>query len=337
MPAFRTVAPKLIFVAVILAVIYAGMQFLLPPKIAAIRPERGLAVEAVYATGVVEPVLSAQISPISRAPITEIRAFEGQKVQKGDVLAQLENRASSANLDELRARVSFLQAEYNRANALVKRGIASKQSLDRARSELQQAQANLKIAQQQLVDLQLIAPIDGVILRRDGEVGEMAEANEVLFTIGQEKPLRVTADVEEEDIPKVEIGQKALIKADAFPGQVLNGKINEITPMGDAIAKTYRIRLILPDESPLLVGMTAEVNIIIGENPNALLVPASAVRGGEVMVIKDGKLTPQRVVIGSSGNGKTEIVSGLEEGAVIAENPPKDLKPGARVRANVRN
>ena len=120
--------------------------------------------------------------------------------------------------------------------------------------------------------------MDGVVLRRDGEVGEIAEVGQILFRVGVPKPLQVVAEVNEEDIPRVAVGQTVLLRTDAFPGQRLEATVREITPMGDPVAKTYRIRVALPDDTPLRPGMSVEANVVTREKPNALLVPATRSR-----------------------------------------------------------
>ena len=118
--------------------------------------------------------------------------------------------------------------------------------------------------------------MDGVVLRRDGEIGEIAEAGQILYRVGVPKPLQVVAEVNEEDIPRVAVGQTALFRTDAFPDRRLEGKVSEITPMGDVAAKTFRVKMALPDDTPLKPGMSVEANIVTREKPNALLIPADA-------------------------------------------------------------
>ena len=108
---------------------------------------------------------------------------------------------------------------------------------------------------------------------------------DAVFWIGEPLPLRVTAEVDEEDIPQVRSGQRALLKADAFPDRALEGSVGQI--MGDPVQKTCRVRIALPDDTPLMIGMTIEANIIIAERP-AVLVPARALRGGRVLVLDGG-------------------------------------------------
>ena len=162
---------------------------------------------------------------------------------------------------------------------LLRRGVAAQSELDRAESEERATAALVEVAQRRLEDYLIRSPIDGKVLRRDGEPGEVRDTADAVFWIGEPLPLRVTAEVDEEDIPRVQPGQRALLKADAFPDRALEGKVGQITPKGDPVQKTYRVRIALPDDTPLMIGMTIEANIIIAERP-AVLVPARALRGG---------------------------------------------------------
>jgi multidrug efflux pump subunit AcrA (membrane-fusion protein) len=144
------------------------------------------------------------------------------------------------------------------------------------------------------------------------------QAGTPVMWVGQLKPLRITAEVDEEDIGAVRVGQEALIKADAFPGQIFTGKVSEVTPKGDPVNKVFRTRLSLPDEAPLLIGMTAEVNIITQRVPDALLIPSSAELGGKVWR-RDG---PAEVTIGIRSENEVQVLKGLGEGDEVLRTPP---------------
>src|SRR3972149_3235301 len=144
-------------------------------------------------------------------------------------------------------------------------GAATAQALERTSMDLQQVQALIAVQFERIGDYTITAPMDGILLRRDGEVGEIAEAGQVLVRVGVPKPLQIVAEVNEEDIPRVAVGQTVLLRTDAFAGQRLEGRVREITPMGDPVAKTYRIRVALPDDTPLLPGMSVEANVITRE------------------------------------------------------------------------
>jgi membrane fusion protein, multidrug efflux system len=178
----------------------------------------------------------------------------------------------------------------------------------------------------------ITAPMDGVVLRRDGEVGEIIEPGQILFRIGVPKPLQIVAEVNEEDIPRVALGQTVLLRSDAFIGRALTGKVREMTPAGDPVAKTYRIRIALPDDTPLRVGMSVEANVVTRAKENALLIPADAVQGGHVFII-DGNLVRRRgVEIGIRGARAVEVVSGLADGERVASPAPATISDGHRIR-----
>jgi len=303
----------------------------LVPKVAAVAAKRGTAVEIVYATGGVEPVTWAKVASLVRGRIVYICHCEGQTVKKGFVLTQLDDSQAKAALKELMAREDFLKREMSRVSALIARGAATTQSYERASMDLRQVEGLISVQNEKISEYTILSPMDGVILRRDGETGEIAEVGQVLFRVGVPKPLQVVAEVNEEDIPRVQVGQITLFRTDAFPNRRLEGKVSEITPMGDYAAKTFRVKIALPDDTPLQPGMSVEANIITREKPNALLVPADALQGDAVFVVQGGRLQRREVKAGIRGTRQVEVLSGLTEGERVASPAPADAKDGARV------
>lgn len=325
-------------VALLASLALAGLYFYFMTRIAVtvVHPSRGPAVEAVYATGVVEPVNWAKVGPLIAGRLAEIHVTEGQRVAKGKVLARLDDREARANVAQLAARAEFLQTELARQADLLKKNFISRQNYDRTASELLQAQAALAAARKPLAEMALIAPMDGVVLRKDGEIGESVFANQTLFWVGDPGRLWITAEVDEEDIARVKPGQRVLIKADAFPGEVLQGTVGEITPKGDPINKSYRVRVALPGNTPLRIGMTTEVNIVAREETAALLAPSGAVSDGRVWVVREGKARQVEIKTGIVGHQVTEIVAGLSEKDDVIINPPAGLKEGQSVSIKSR-
>jgi multidrug efflux pump subunit AcrA (membrane-fusion protein) len=131
-------------------------------------------------------------------------------------------------------------------------------------------------------------------------------------------------------------GKKVLIRADAFPEDVFHGKVKSITPQGDSVARSYRVRIELDTSTPLLIGMTAETNIILRESPNALLVPSLAVRENKVQVVTGDTVHVQDVTIGSRGPEKTEIVSGLNETDHLLKTYNTSLREGQKNSSSAR-
>lgn len=309
-----------------------GWRFSQWPQVAAVAAARGTAVEIVYATGGVEPVRWARVASVIRDRIVEICDCEGKAVAKGDVLARLDSREVEAQMKELRARENFLKNEMGRVSELITRGAATTQAYERASMDLQQVQGLIGVQTEKINDYTIVSPIDGIVLRRDGEIGEIAEAGQILFRVGVPAPLQVVAEVNEEDIPRVTLGQVVLFRTDAFPERRLEGKISEITPMGDVTAKTFRIKAALPADTPLKPGMSVEANIVTREKANALLVPTDAVQDNAVFIVDGVRARKRAVTVGIRGTRAVEILSGLIEGERVVSPAPADLRDGARLR-----
>jgi RND family efflux transporter MFP subunit len=295
-------------------------------------PTRGTAVEIVYATGAVEPVRWAKVASLIRDRIVELCYCEGKTVAKGDVLVRLDDREVRAQLQELRAREEFAKRELSRVTELMGRGVATTQAFEKASTELRQIQALISVQLEKLDDYTITAPMDGLVLRRDGEIGEIAEQGQILFRVGVPKPLQVVAEVNEEDIPRVAAGQVVLLRTDAFMDRRLEGKVREITPMGDAVTKTYRIRIDLPDDTPLHVGMSVEANVVTREKADALLISSDAVQASSVLVVDGNRVRRRQIEIGIRGARGVEVLSGLSENDRIASPAPQGVADGARVR-----
>ena len=304
----------------------------LPPAVAVATVSTGPAVQAVYATGNVEPVHWAKVGPAVRARIIAVLVEEGARVAAGQPMAQLDDREARHRVEEAEARANFAQEELARVRALVARDVASRATLDRAEAEARAVRAVAEAAQRRLDDYIVRAPTAGLVLRRDAEVGEVVDTPAALFWIGEPKPLRITAEVDEEDIAQIREGQRALLRADAFAGQVLNATVTQITPKGDATRKAYRVRLSLPDDTPLMIGMTVEANIVLRETTNAVLIPPAALRGSHVFVAQGEVARRRQVTVGVQGLRAVEIRQGIAVGDIVVLDPPQSLKDGQAIR-----
>lgn len=326
---------RTLFLVLLLVAAVAGVAWQMarhrPPTVAVAAARRGLAVEAVYGTGTVEPLRWARVEPLSAGRIVAVEAREGDTVVEGQVLLRLDDREQRSRLEEMEAQSRFLRNELARLDELARRGVASTQAREKAQSELERMLAGMVGVRVRLGDYNLRAPLDGIVLRRDAEVGEVAAVGKTLFWVGQPRPLWAVVEVDEEDIPRVAPGQRTLISTDAFRGRVLEGAVREITLKGDPVNKTYRVRITLPDDTPLLVGMTVDANIVVRREEAAVLVPDTAVSGGKLFVVEDGRAVARPVVVGATGEGRAEIRSGLAEGERVVVNPPSGLTDGADV------
>jgi multidrug efflux pump subunit AcrA (membrane-fusion protein) len=165
-------------------------------------------------------------------------------------------------------------------------------------------------------------------------VGEIVSTAEPLFWVGQRSPLQIVAEVNEEDIARVQERQKVLLRSDAFPTDSLLANVASITPKGDPIKKTFRVYLVLPAQSPLRIGMSVEANIVVREVENTLVVPSEAVANDAVFTIDKGRLIRIPVRIGLRGPRAVEVLEGPKEGTQIV-SPAAGLKAGGPARAKL--
>jgi RND family efflux transporter MFP subunit len=327
-------ARSLIFAAAVLALAAGAWWFFAGrgPEVRVVQPTRGTAVEIVYATGAVEPLRWSKVTSLVRQRIVEICDCEGRAVKAGDVLARLDAKEIRAQLHELEAREDFAKREVARTTELIERGATTTQAHEKAQSDLRQVMGLMTVLRERVGQYTITAPMDGIVLRQDGEVGEIAEPGTILFRVGVPKPLQVEAEVNEEDIPRVKDGQLVLFRTDAFPDRRIEGKVREITPMGDPVTKTYRIRIDLPDDTPLRIGMSVEANVVTGEKADALLIPADAMQGAHVFVVDGHVLRRREIRTGIRGTRAVEVLEGLSATDRVVTPAAANLTDGMRVR-----
>ena len=334
--ATRRVLSALGLVAIVLAA--AGGWLFLPPTLDVARLVRGPAIRAVYATGTVEASVTIRIAPQIGGRIIELKVDEGSIVKADDVLARLDDNDLRESVAELETRARYAQQQFERASRLVQSGATTKEKLDQVQADVNAARHVLRRATEQLAFMSLRTPAAGTVIRRDGEIGDYIPVNQPVFYLAKAGvPLRISADVDEEDIPLVKNGQTVLIRSDAFPSQVFRGEVKDVTPKGDPIARSYRVRIELPQETALMIGMTAEVNIVTAQKPNVLLVPSSAVKSPRVWVVRDGKLVPLTVQVGIKGRERTEVSGEIKDDDLVVVEPLQDLQAGRRVRVRVQS
>ena len=294
----------------------------------------GQAIDAVYASGVVEYVHQASIAPVVTAPIQAVPANEGDTVRAGQTLAQLDDGPQRQTALQLAAQASLARTADNRAQRLFDAGFGAKAAADDARNQRVAAEAAEASAAALLEHYRVKAPFPGRILRRDAEPGDLAAVGKPLFVIAAPKSLRVTADVDERDVAHLAVGADAEIRADAFVNKVFDGKVNEITPQGDSTNRVFRVRISVDPATVLRPGMTVETNLVTGRRPDATLVPTGALRQSAVWVIADGKAHRLPVRVGAAGADRVEVTGDLKPGSKVVLNPPSRLREGSRVTAS---
>jgi RND family efflux transporter MFP subunit len=324
----------LVIAAVALAAATAAyLYFTKQTPVTATRPIRGPAAELVYATGYVEPERPVEISSRITAPILNVLVEEGDRVSRGQRVAILDSADARANIAQLRAQRVNADADEARAMALFRQGWSTRAARDKAVATADAARAGEASARARLEQYTIRSPLSGVMLRREVEAGDLAVPGKALFQVGDPASLRVTAIVDERDIPMVRKGAEALMSTDAYPGRVIRGRVYEITPGGDPAQRAFRVRIRPDSVGDLPIGLTLEVNLLISEKQSALLVPASAVKNGVVWTVAGERARPVSVRIGIRGADRTEVTSGLAADACIITDPGAGMKTGQRVKA----
>lgn len=295
-------------------VVTAGAVFLLvrPPAFEAIHPRIGPAVVAVYASGTVEATVMLPVAPRVGGRLLVLSSDEHARVRKGQVLARLEDTDVKSNIAQLQANAMFAKNDLDRYARLRRENAIALQIYDRALANWKAADAAVRQAQAQAGYMTLLAPGDCDVIQRDGEIGQYIAANVPIFWLSCHPQLRISALVDEEDVSLLRPGQTVLIRADAFPRRVFQARVTEITPKGDSIGRSYRVRIELPADTPLQIGMTTESNIIVRRNDRAVLVPAKAIAADLVWRIENGEAVRTPVVAGAKDKDWIEVVSGLK-------------------------
>lgn len=313
--------------------------------------------------GTVKACRRAKLSPSLGGQISALPFPKGSHVKAGDVLLRLWNDDLQANLNAARESVkaadkqrdaACLQADESRraaarAEQLRKSATISKEELDKAKTAANVAVANckaadaqitvtaaqLKAAQAQLERSVLEAPFPGVIADINGELNEYVTPSppgiQTLPVIDLIEPgcFLVSAPIDEVDAPKIKTGLPARITLDAWRGRTFPG---EVTRVGSYVidlekqARTVEVDLSFsnPDDlKDLLVGYSADVDIILETHPSVLRIPSEALLENKYVYVfdADGKLAKREIKTGLSNWTFTEVTSGLEEGEQIVTTP----------------
>jgi HlyD family secretion protein len=354
-----------------------------PTKLAKV--ERHDLAKSVVATGKVEPITKVEIKSKASGIVKKLYVDAGDKIKKGQLLAQLDKEEIQAQVEQSRAAlaaseasakgaeadyqrakvdaegpdVPLLKRAYDRAVDMARQGVVSTSSLEdaqknyelalnkqnvakaqlivlkariaQAEAQVARDRANLKQLEEQLSYTDIIAPIDGVLLSRDVEIGDAVSSILVLgssatlvMTLGDISEVYVKGKVDESDIGKVYLGQPARIKVESFKDKTFYGKVTKISPLGvekDNVT-TFEVRVSINNPGgELKAAMTANAEIILEEHKDVLQIPEGAIiydkdRKASVEVpdqkAKDGK-RKVAVNIGISNGAKTEVLSGLKE------------------------
>ncbi|MGB8221046.1 MAG: efflux RND transporter periplasmic adaptor subunit [Polyangiales bacterium] len=303
-----------------------------------------------------DAIVSAQVP----GRLLRVLVREGDMVERGAVLAEVESRPSrdalrqaEALLEQARAQHEAAELAATREEHLFERGISARQSFEAARAAEGQADgaialatAQVDVARQNVERATVRAPIGGVVVRLSRRVGEVVDGTPTtpIMEIADPTSLELAASVSASTLVSLRAGQVATVSFDALPGRTFSASVRTVSPAVDPMTGVGSVRLSLETaESPIPIGILGTAEVQVGAAQSVDVVPATAVRsaGGantEVVVCDGGQAHPRPVVVGERRDGFVQIVSGLrsltapvriatdgliglEEGTVLQEEP----------------
>jgi HlyD family secretion protein len=260
---------------------------------------RGDVVVQVRATGIINPIQTVRVGSQVSGTVTKLFADFNSEVRKGQVIALIDTtflaasvKEAEANLERNLAQVNEAKRTNARTTELFKKDLVSQADLDAAQTTLESSQAQLKQSQAALdrarVNLRysvIHAPIDGVVISRDVDVGQTVAASlsaPQLFAIANDlKMMRVEASIDEADIGQIKTGQEVTFTVDSYPEEQFKGTVSQVrlAPVTVQNVVTYTVIIDVPNEDlKLRPGMTATVSILIDKREGVVRVPTLALR-----------------------------------------------------------
>ena len=313
-------------------------------------PVRRTIVPQLHFSGSLDPEWQAQVAAKVDGRLEKVYVHEGDRVEKGQVLAILEQMDTDANL--LSAKGSFLDAQTSlrkaetdlaRYEKLYATGAVSQQVVDDYRFARDNAAAKLEAARGSLQGMEskaagtvVTAPADGIVAKRFYQEGYYAKAGTPLFAIADISMLKTTIHIPEGQVTGVRVGNEADIALPAYPGKKLVGKITRIAPVADLPAHTFAAEVSVDNSEGLLAGVYANVSLIGEPREQVLTIPMHAIvmrDDQQTVFVADAQGVVQRRVLtlGYSDDKVAEVLSGLDEKDTIVVEGHNKLREGSRI------
>ncbi len=322
---------------------------------------------------VVGTVRAGQTSAVSSqmmGNIVEIRVHEGDRVQRGQVLAVIDDSQARTAVERSTAAdvaaqqqligadsdLALTESTLKRYQTLFEKKSVSAQEFDEikarqqaalarrdmARAEQAQAQAGLNQARTSQAYTRVRAPFDGVVTEKKADVGTLASPGMAIFTVEDVRRYRLEVTVNESDLRYVRTGQQVLVNVDALNHDVLNhagltGKVVEIVPAADAASRSFLVKVELPTEAGLRSGLFGQAEFSRGEREAVVIPPSAVVERGQlqgVFVLDQNKVANLRyITLGKRSGSAIEVLTGLQDGEQIVAKPGAVDLNGKRVEA----
>jgi HlyD family secretion protein len=247
--------------------------------------------------------------------------------------------ATKADFDAVQKDLDVAKTQLRSAELQVYANSASGSAYVMAETQLAQAKSSLASAEVRLSYTVIAAPVDGTLISRNVERGNVVQAGDTLMLLSPASETRLVLDIDEKNLGMLKLGQPALASADAYPDRTFPAELVYVNPSVDPAQGSVTVKLRVPDPPTYLVqDMTVSVDIEVARRQNALVLPSAAVHDGLteapwVWLIENRRVTRRPVRIGARGEAKLEILEGVREGDVVVANGAPTLAEGTRVRA----
>ena len=311
--------------------------------------------DAITATGRFEANEVVDISPKIAGRVQRMGFDEGDSVEEGDLIVKIEDNEVRLTLERARAALKRTEADLigaeralERARELHQKSIATEAHLDEAKqlydvaqASVEQARAEVGLAEQRLEDTEVVAPLRGVLAERRYAVGELVQVGARIFTLLQLSPIKLEIKVPERRIAELALGQKAEVIVDALGGARYKGEIRYVSPKLDQLSRNLMVRVIVPNENmKLKPGMFARASINTGAHQNILAVPRDAIlfasQESEVFIVEDGVARKRQLGLGADWRELVEVTAGVTQGDEVVTAGQHVLKDGVKVNVVAR-
>lgn len=278
--------------------------------------------ESIVASGLVASSEEARLSFKIGGIIQKVYVTEGQKVSKGQLLASLNTTEIDAQVNQAKYGVEKSERDFKRVENMLKDTAATLEQMQNVTTALDIAKQNLQIAQFNRSYAQIISPIDGAVVKKMGNEGELTGPGTPIFyiTSNRQGDWVVRVGVSDKDWARLKVGDKANVQLDAYPTEAFDGRITKLAPAADPMNKLYEIEVrIAPKGKRLATGLFAKVELKPVQSRSYTVVPLEAIVEGNgkeasVYVLDETRKKVKRlpIQIGFVDGDKVLITNGLE-------------------------
>lgn len=295
---------------------------------------------AITIPGTVQPIRTVAVNAQVSGALLELGVEEGDRVQRDQVIARLDDRELQAQLRAARASFEVAEAAYRRAEQLIEAGIITQAEYDVERTAYEAARAQADQLETRLGYTVIRAPLGGVVTARLVQSGDILGTQSRIVDVAEVDTLVVRVSVSELDVVEISEGDRVRVQLDAYPDRDIPARVRRVFPAADPATRLVPVEVMLEDGDGVGVrpGFLARVAFELSPRPDALLVPAGAIvsrGGGEgVYVVDEGTSTVvlRSITTGLSADGRVEVVDGLERGERVVVAGANLLRDGGQIR-----